>query len=233
MKEDSIDRYLRGQNISAVNDKLSHAELEELSIIREGIRLSALQEKSLMLKNLEKEIASNDHQVSSKQSRGRIMNLNQVMAIAASLTLLIAAGLWFVNNSGSSTPDELYASHYEFPAALGVVRGSEAADDYNKALVTYNSKKFEDAISLLNQSDNPRAKFYMGISYLELDNPSSAIEQLTDYGLNPIGDLPYQYFLGLAYLKSGDIAQGKLTLQKIGESQGYWTEAQDIINQLN
>ena len=146
---------------------------------------------------------------------------------------LIAAGLWFVNNSGSSTPDELYASHYEFPAALGVVRGSEAADDYNKALVTYNSKKFEEAVSFFNQSDNPRAKFYMGISYLELDNPSSAIEQLTDYGLNPIGDLPYQYFLGLAYLKSGDIDQGNLTFQKIGKSQAYWEEAQDIINQLN
>ena len=232
MKEDSIDRYLRGENIPSAKNDLSQAELEELNILREGIRLSALQEKSLMLKELEKEMASNDAPVSLNQSKGRIMNLNQFMAIAASLTLLIAAGLWFVNKSGSPDTDELYASYYEFPAALGIVRGNDAADDYQKALVIYNSKNFEEAVSLFNKSDDPRAKFYMGISYMELDKLPLTIEQLTDYGLNPIGDLPYQYFLGLAYLKSGDLDQGKLTLQKIGESQAYWEEAQDIINQL-
>ena len=237
MKEDSIDRYLRGENISTANEDFSQSELEELTILREGIRLSALQEKSLMLKELEKEIASNDAPVSLNQSKGRIMNLNQVMAIAASLTLLIAAGLWVVNNSGDS-PDDLYASYYtKVPGISESIRSTDPTQQstYDKAIADYNTQDYDDALNGLNAVNEPEALFYKGIIQMELRNYDSAIESLREYikvsGVN--GDYPAHYYIGLCYLKLDEIDNSKASLREVKQSNTeYYSKAQDLLDKL-
>ena len=230
MNEEAMDRYLREEKDDYEND-LSLDEIKELDLLKDGIRMSALREKVEMLKELEESIG-----IKSTEQTGRVINLNQVMAIAASLTLFIVAGLWFFNNSNPST-DELYSSYYS--KVPGISESMRSTDDeqsiFDLAIGAYNASEYESALAQFESIDNHKALFYQGIIRMELGEYEDAIETLLAY--NEIAkseeSFPVRYYLALCYLKIGEVSTSKSYLQGVNESNSeYYQRAQELLDKL-
>ena len=189
-----------------------------------GIRFNHLEDKMNMLKNLEE--AS-----TKKEKKGRIVNLllDRRLAIAASITVIVAVGIWVFQGGGSS---DLYNEYYTFLPATEVVRGDESG--FGSALSSYNAKNFEEAEKALNNFSEVRAIFYRAICLMELGHYSQAAGLFQNYiDQNDNEPLPAEYYLGLCYVKLDDIEKAKEALNSVSESETYYfNRAQELVEAL-
>lgn len=158
---------------------------------------------------------------------------------AAAVILLLLAFAFFDSNSPSN--QDLYAMFYQQPKA-SVFRDTDGNASFKAAQIAYADGKFVEAAasyqSALQDSAftaREEARFYLGISLMEQDELSRAIE--TFVLLNTSEDYRYmaEWYTALSYLQQGDQENAYTQLQDIirDNDHFYLTQAQDLMKKMN
>ena len=171
-------------------------------------------------------------------------------AIAASILLIFGMG-YFANQyfrAKAPTPTlvQLYNQYYEIPSTdLVITRGDNGdktlSSYWNSAIQKYHDKQYRNAIrdfrGLLKNPEfthSSAASFYLGISYLNINLPDSAIVNFRNVA--PASSL-YQdagWYMGLGYLKAGNIPEAVQVFRNISGSPKHYKkkQAKEIIKHL-
>jgi len=136
--------------------------------------------------------------------------------IAASITLLLGLGIWFVSNTYFPSNEQLYVQNFEPYRNIvqPIVRGESSKTIEYSAFVAYENKNYHKAINLFNSVNNPNdnyIQFYKAMCLLSLNKSDDAIPVLLLIAMdNKQGSSSKNFtemanwYLALAYLKNGD-----------------------------
>jgi tetratricopeptide (TPR) repeat protein len=163
-------------------------------------------------------------------------------AAAASILIVIGLSYFAYHNiiAAKSLPTlaQLYDSNFEVPKAdLVISRGDNSEETlsyvWNSAIQKYSEERFEDAIEdlkvvLANSkfTHTSAANFYLGICYLKINLPDSAIAKFSI--VSPTSSLSQDasWYLGLSYLKAGNFQSAAEVFENIAELQKHYKKKQ-------
>lgn len=172
---------------------------------------------------------------------GRRIYLWAASAAAAIILFL----LWMFGPLSTSVTYEQLADNYiqeEFYENLEESRGEQDVEQLNmQAISAYNQKDFQTAISyyetIINQGQaHDRHYFFLGLSYLYVDQYDQAIENLLRVPeLNAESKFikEHRWFLALAYLKNGQPEEGRPLLLAIQSTDWKYREAQLLLKAID
>jgi tetratricopeptide (TPR) repeat protein len=205
------------------NERL-RKQVDEERILFQAVEEEALREK---LNEFHKEFDEENNKV-------RSIRPYKKYAIAASIALLIGLSLWLT--LGRMSVHERLFTEYFVPDP-GLITPMSATSDYEfyRGMVDYKQGKYDLAIDRWNQliaqdPENDTLNFYMGVSYLALEDPAQALLYLNKVPIatQSIFIPEVYYFLGLAELKEGNIEVAIIALKTNGSEK-----ALEIISKLN
>jgi TolA-binding protein len=161
-----------------------------------------------------------------------------ILAAAA----LIGALLLIRTLVPSNDADKLFNSYYKpFEAVSPVTRSinNGEADLYFSAIGSYKAGDYQKAAAgfsslLQKESRGTSSKFFMGLSELGLENYPKAINLLEEVASNP-GEYAKEakWYLGLAYLKSGNKLKASECFEFLSGSDGFYrARSEKILNRL-
>lgn len=161
-------------------------------------------------------------------------------SVAASITLALVAGYWFMNQSPDNI--ELYNQYYQtYPNVIApTVRGESKTDLKSKAFFAYDTRNYQKAYVLFSQlyatDKEDYALFYSSVSLIELDKHSEALLLLEKF--NTATNNPFSPFVAwykaLTYLKLDDKEKAIELLQPLSEIQNPQQEqAQKLLEELD
>jgi len=168
-------------------------------------------------------------------------------AIAASILVVIGLSYFAYHSihAKNSSPAlaELFDAYYEVPAVVLVTSRGDHTEDalapvWNSALQKYSENRFEDAsedFRLLLQnsafSHTSAANFYLGICYLSMNLPDSAVSCF-NY-VSPASALSQDatWYIGLSYLKAGNLPGATEVFDNITKLQKHYKKdhAEEIL----
>lgn len=223
-------------------------EQEELKWFSEEMRINAsLAEEIQMQKDIGEAILNEETlafraQISSLFEEEQVkpvrakksMKIHRSVRLAvASLTAFIVLGTGILVYSHRTIPAEkLFENYYEpYDGLMNVRSGnSQTADLLVTAMQKYEEENFESALLLFetvlaSDDQNITSKFYTGISYMETERYGFAERSFT--GIIDHDDNLFiehaEWYLGLCYLKTGEIEKAKTLFSSIEESDGYYS----------
>lgn len=218
-----IDDYLDGVLSQEETDKLK-AELKEnqelkdlfalVQLTRESIRLSGQKE---IVQRVHKEFINNSD---TEKNKGKVVSFKITpwwLGIAASLTLLILFGNFWFKAQTTTLFDENYIA-YNLPTMRS------AGDMENKITTLYKNGDYKEIIGIVDlNSEDTQLLFLAGMSHFELENYGESaqflkkVQQLNEKRTNENAFFQDEsdYYLFLAYLKTGNLKEADHYLSKI------------------
>ncbi len=174
--------------------------------------------------------------VSSPSSSGKSSSLQwRYLAIAASVSILIISYFLISSNKNS-----LYSKYYEAPT-FSIQRGSSTNNLLDQAGLNFNNKKYKQAADnfktyLIDYPNDQNARFYLGITYLELEDYDNAIVALDKVvsSDDPLMKDQSLWYLALAHL-TRDKSKARLLLGNLSQDQhsGKWQKmAKNLLEEL-
>jgi len=142
----------------------------------------------------------------------------------------------------SSDPEKLYSSYYKpFNAISSVTRGTNEnkQDKYSAALESYRVGNYQTAAAgfssiLQNDTSIITPRFFMGITQMAMGKYTQAV-----FLLSSIAGRPGEYrketiwYLGLAYLKTGEKEKASNYFKLLAQSPGFYSEpSEEILRRL-
>lgn len=177
-------------------------------------------------------------------NQAKIRRLRWVRSVAAILLVALLASLLFLYLNPSSDIDVLANRQLTnpYPDPVVLMGPEEVTQDQNLYIRAYSEKEYEQGIAPLerliekNQED-PELYFYLALCQLYQSKPDyeKAISNFEEsrrlkeaiYG--PRAD----WFISLAYIKSGQLDQAKVLLQKIVDVKAWKSaEARVLLNKM-
>lgn len=167
----------------------------------------------------------------------------KIWAVAASISIVVLAG-FFVWKNLDLNQDASYLSYFEsYPnTVLPFERGEGNIDPAKEAFMAYENNQFSEAAILFEALNKIAVRdewvFYEAISKMELHQWELASELLQNHtwaSTEPgsFGDVK-EWYLALALLYSGDVANAKDLLTEIFNRKGYeYINAGKLLEQLN
>lgn len=156
------------------------------------------------------------------------------LRIAAGFLILFSASLfaWYIMNNQAPGNEQLYAAYFE-PYASEVnlqIRSlqpgetapvDDARQAFNRAIQAYEAEDFQTSVVAFDEylADRPQdalAMFYLGMAYLELDQPTLAIGPLSQ--TRDVDTLYFEeatWYLALAHIKLDNSSQASIELKKL------------------
>ncbi|MFK8102278.1 MAG: tol-pal system YbgF family protein [Saprospiraceae bacterium] len=175
--------------------------------------------------------------------KAKVFNLRSIMAIAATVLLVVFAYQIFMPSTSNSQTD-LFAANFESYKMVLNQRSADQRDELNGDLVqtavaAYEQKDFAQAALQFKQlqSESPQIvafQFYHAIAELALKNTAVAIPLLENIRQQP----PHlfieqsQWYLALAYLQQGEKEKARTALRAIKAKEYQYTKAQKLLKTL-
>ncbi len=164
-------------------------------------------------------------------------------AVAASLALLLAAGVWYTFiYSPPLNSDTVFQENYEGYKYSGILgAGSSAPEDsvWQTTLSAYRAGRFEEAIRTAGQLSNSakyaaEAELLTGAAYLENGQIEEAIRAFAQVDAPPALRRKAQFFTAMAHLKAKNTGQAKTLFNTIAtdEDSPYRGKADTILGEL-
>lgn len=193
--------------------------------------------KNFITGSFEVEEKEHENFVTEKRKKGLSRSL---LVRYASLSAAAVLGVFMLVKTliPSYNPDNLFDSYYEpLNAVSPVTRSSNTgeSDSYASAIERYKlgdyqiaAIGFSNAIIQDNSAIAPR--FFMGVTQLALGNYDQAINLLSDVTVRS-GEYGKEarWYLGLAYLKSGEKDKASGCFKLLAQSPGYYSERSEKI----
>ena len=211
------------------------AEVKELEDLETGLHSIGLDMLKEEVNNWEQEFKEK-----SKPKTKLIQLWPKYTAVAASVILLIVAGLFVYN--GTPDNNELYAEYFDPYEDMILTRGDISNSEslliagmeaYNNEEFTTASEKLNDY--LLNNNENKGVALYLGIAQMQIGKYSEAA---ISFGLAQ-QDVKFkqqaQWYEALLYVKSNQTEKARSLLEIIGKNTDHYQSenAQSILNELN
>jgi hypothetical protein len=240
---DLIQSYL-DRSLSAIEKEKLEKRLKEEPLLKtmyleqqqliNGIRYSHLQHKLEQLRALEATLPALD----LNAQKGRQFSLQRYwkpLAVAASISIIVVT---FIFLNRPDDPAELYASYFEpYPNIFEpIVRGeNDVVSKRSIAFQAYESGNYTQAASLftelLQEKKEPGMLLLLGNANLMLNNTKEArnnfitlINDFEEY------DLQSKWYLGLSYLKEGDLKSAQLIMREVSNSEySYAGKAKELL----
>jgi len=134
---------------------------------------------------------------------------------AAVIILLAVTGFWWF-----STPQhkKLYSEYFTPDPGLPTVMSSNSNFEFYDAMVNYKQADYDLAIEKWDaiHGKGDTLNYFLGVAHLANKNENLALSYLESASKNlefPLIDDTY-YYLGLAYLKDGNVEKSKESLEK-------------------
>lgn len=209
-------------------DSEFRSEVEEIRTLILGIENQSLKER---LESFHEEIILKTIETETKNTRVHFMNWKRLLVAAA---LIIAAGsFWFLNGNSN---ERLYAKYFSPDPGLPTVMSSNSDFEFYDAMVNYKHGDYKIAINKwealkLKRSKNDTLNYFLGVAYLANKDEKSAIGYLQNVTKNR--DFSFinsaYYYLGMAYLKSGNVNLTKkyLNFSTVDKSKQILLELKD------
>ncbi len=160
------------------------------------------------------------------------------LAIAAAIAaVLVAGGLWLLDGSTSSTPDQLALRYFEPAIGLPTRLGPAEDMQFEGGMVDYKLGEFDLAIAAweplreLSPMGDTLA-FYIGVAQLGAGRPTEAVETLA--GVNAVTlSAEARWYRALALLRTDDVAGARTLLEGLGAAGGARAEeAKAVLERL-
>ncbi len=218
---ETIERYLNG-NLSAQElkdfnrlldlDEDFKAQVEDVRTMLFGIEAQSLKEE---LDGFHEEVPKAKTTKKSPQRKVRFLRYSRIAAAAA---IVIALGsIWFF-----STPqnEKLYAKYFKPDPGLPTTMSSTNNFDFYDGMVKYKHGDYAIAISkwktlVEEKPENDTLNYFLGVAYLANKKEAEAIPYL-EHAAEAEDNFTFlndaYFYLGLAYLKQGDIELAKKNL---------------------
>src|SRR5690606_12533368 len=235
---DLVERYFDNElseGESALVDKRLKTDAEfkaifdrERALIR-SIRAAGLSRDLQLLKEIERGI--------SAANRGNVRSIQPwYYAAAAAVVLIVVATVWLFPNG--ETPDELFNDYFTpvsntFSPAL---RGDTPSQP--QAFMYYDQGDYATAASLfgemLAEKADPdvlllsaNANLAAGNTIVAEENLLTLIRDFDDY------DTPAKWYLGLCYLKQGNVDKARAVLEELGQREVFYTgQAKELLQKV-
>lgn len=172
----------------------------------------------------------------AERGKGKIKYLNYMLAVAASITVLIA--LVFYPNRAGDSPEALVQQYLsEQPLSHpGTFKGTTVVDEQRtQAIVAFNQGDFTEAIVHFNALTLPTVEdtYYLGLAYLmdkQYELAIAELERILEKSNRFNQEI--RWFLGLAHLADGSIEKGAIELRKIAAGEWKYKEAVSILKKI-
>lgn len=255
---DLIDGYIKGQLDSTdkksfedrLRNEVDFATLfQEVKLAKEAIRRKAMKNNFEVLQSLEQTlpaiaIANNDKKPIRKQHH---LGFFKKWSVAAGfLFFVVGASFFFLNKNISS--EEIYQQYFHIYPNMETERGlinmantrTPGSNNPEKnAFTFYDAQNFSAAIKafkvLINVDPKPKYYFFLANALMANNQYKEAIEILQTQKNTPSEyQIRIQWYLNLAYLKTGDTDSAKSMLQIIttSDAPSYREKATAILNEL-
>jgi tetratricopeptide (TPR) repeat protein len=165
------------------------------------------------------------------------LSLKKLMAIAASVIILVSAGIYFFMQSKPSA-EKLYAQFAQHETINIQARGSTGDSLAQQAAEKFNGKHYEEALLLFQQylakqPDDIQMKLSMAICYMELGKNKEADAVFSELAS---GSSAYaataQWYQALSALKKKDMAACRTAINSIPSSSSFYAKAQELKGKL-
>ncbi|MEL6559633.1 MAG: hypothetical protein AAFQ94_15685 [Bacteroidota bacterium] len=200
-------------------------------------------EKSASVKTMEdkSDKASSDNDISNETERKRRIfdkpKLTWSLGIAASLTLIFVVLYVALIDTSKTTTSQIFADNFQPFSYVD----SRESDIVPPGFTLYEDSKYQESIAELKElpmdTTHSLLQIYLASALLATGQTEEAIKELELFRPNESDQFLKQYkqwYLGLAYLKSGDTRKSKEEFESLVFSGGlYERQAQNIIDQIN
>ena len=176
-----------------------------------------------------------DNQFDDESCIKKIFRKKWQIAAAIVVLIIITAGLLYSLWNVSYSNDKIYSMFYKPNDVVMIIRSGN--DYYDEILIQglqkYEQKDYEGAISLFKKDNNNiTARFYSGISYIEIKNFHEAINSFK-YIIDNKDNLfieQSEWYLGLCCLKTNETGKAKIQFKKIALSNSFYkSKAMDVL----
>jgi len=178
----------------------------------------------------EPEIQKRDHRI-SKTIRHRFIYLS---AIAATITLVVLIRIFvpFANT------DRLFQAYYSPMDASDFNQRGEQNDLYQNisdGIVSYNQGDYEKSNLIFNQlndhgTHHPEVQLFRGLTHIGLGQYTLARDILQEYIDGNSRYIPEAtWYLGLCYLKTGDVEKARLHFNNLDAYEGLYKEDAQLL----
>ena len=205
------------------NEPEFNTQVKDIKTLLLGIETQALKEQ---LDKFHKDISKTE-----KTTKVRFLTFIKIAVAAA---IIIAVGsFWFFNKPVN---EKLYVKYFTPDPGLPTVMGTSENFGFYDAMVNYKHGDYDIAIdkwSLLQSKmpQNDTLNYFLGVAHLANQNESQAISFLnkTKKSSESVFLNDAYYYLGLAYLKKGNIelAKNNFNLTTIDNSKAIILELTD------
>jgi len=148
---------------------------------------------------------------------------------AAAILVFCAVAFWFIRKDRSGSTENLYAANFQPDPGLPVEMGTVDSTNYifYDGMISYKENNYKTALSKwerLNKSGvkNDTLQYYVAMAYLNEDSTNKGIAALLQLAKKT--DAPFyqqaNWYLALAYLKTGDKQSAKNALKQIRDYPG-------------
>ena len=145
----------------------------------------------------------------------KIIPWKKYLAIAACISILIfvATNINFHQKTDTYT---LFESNFT-PYPSEIVRGKNSANGFT----SYSNRDYNKAISAFQKDNSESSKFYLGNSFLAINEPNKAIAAFNNYSGQKY-KLASQWYLALAHLQNDNISEAKIILSQLKFEKGAY-----------
>lgn len=216
------------------------ADFEFERELQSALKKEERQKIKSLFSNLDSETVADTEDSGPNETETKVISIRPWL-VAASVILLLGLGSWlvFFNNPDLNT-NRLYAANfapYE-NVVHPIERGEQLEDLKTRAFTAYEDAEHSLALELFKelqvQQNDPYIAFYEAIVLMQLEKQEEAVQLLEGYIENN-GQLKDRatWYLALAYLKLGDVAESKTQLGKLVEMGSFKKKAaQELLSEL-
>lgn len=241
-----IEKYLLDE-MSGAERKDFEAILKTDAPLREEVELHRKVAETLRgekIHDFRKTLQNVDNQWErpiGKQSGGKVFRINwrRVLAVAASLALLVLAWQFFMVGSAD---DPFLAHHEPYQMVLNQRSAADGVPDsdlLNTAIQQYSTGQFAEAANAFEQlyknaPENIAYQFYQAAALLSAENTATAIPIFENILTKPDHLFLEQsrWYLGLAYLKNNEREKAAAIFKKIKEGEFKHEEKERVLREM-
>ena len=233
--EQYIDNEMQNVKLSVFEEEFfKNADLRSDVRLHRDVEVAIGEREIMDLRAQLKEVRKN-----SQINEGRsIISLNigsksGVISLAAAASVLLLVGLSTIKFSPVNN-DRLYDQYFEIYPTVGISRSADTEimdNSFKQGLVLFNQEKYEEALNVFQHlikegKENPVLHFYAGESYQNLQDYTQAITEyksVIKHNENLFIEQA-EWYIGLCYLKKGDISLAANQFNKIVADDGYYKQ---------
>lgn len=239
---EKFEKYVKGE--------LQEGELWEFKTLLEtnaelAAEFSLYQQVEQSVKNSKKnrvfDTLENIHQQNqTNKSHKRIyLRSSRVFAAAASILILLAAGIGLIWMQSHQSTNAIFTQYFEPETAAFNVRSSNSSIEQPvlQGMQYYELHDYDAALEMFDKApNNLMGKLYGGLSLMELgdfDKATAKFQAIIQHNDNLFIDQA-QWYLGLCYLRTSKQKQAVEMFTSIADQNGVFkTKAQKILRELD